>query len=291
MRPNLRAVFGSYDSYPSQWSRMYAKQKSFKNYEQDSEMSYLPAAQIIPEGSPFAMGQMGERSKYTYFHRKIGLGFSITEEAIDDDLYKTEFPKQALSLRRSMDQAREILGAALFNQGFNSGYPIGDGAKFFDTLHPIDTGYVANTPSVQIDLSEASLEAATITIQQFKDVAGNIIKTMAKLLVVPPQGQYVASRILNSQFSPGNANNAVNALNFDNRIPEGYFTNQFLTLPNSWYVKTDAPNSTNFFQRTPVKTSVYTEFQTNNLLAKAVERYSFGVSNFRGWYASSGTGT
>lgn len=290
LRPNLRAVFGDYPFYEGQWGKMYEKRKSNKNYEIDQEMSYLPAAQIIPEGQPFAMGQMGQRSAYKYTHRKIGLGFSITEEMQEDNLYKDSFPMQAKSLRRSMTQAKETLGAQLFNNGFLSAYAIGDGAAFFSTQHPLDNGYGANTPSVQVDLSEASLEAACITIQQFRDVAGNLTSTKAKLLVVPPQGQFVASRLLNSQFRPETTTNSINALNYGGYVPEGYFCNQFLTLPNSWYIKTDAPNSTIHFERTPVKTSVYTEFQTNNLLCKSTERYSFGVSNWRGWYASAGTG-
>lgn len=288
LRPGLSAVFGDYPLYPSQWSDIYETYESDKAQEIEVEMKMLGLAQIRPEGSPTAVDTMSQRIITSYVHRYVALSFSITRQAIKDNLYKTKFPLMVRALKKSMAQTKEILGASVLNNGFSNSYPIGDGQSLYSTAHPIDGSTVANTPSVQADLNEASLESAIIAIQQFKDQAGLIVQTKPEKIIVPPQGQFVAERLLASAFRTNTANNDVSAIYNVSAVPQGYRVNQYLTLPNSWYVITDAPDGFKHFVREAIETDVYTDFSTDNLLAKAVERYSFGVSNFRATYGSNG---
>jgi hypothetical protein len=286
LRPGLSAVFGDYPLYPSQWSDVFETYDSDKAVEIEVEMKMLGLAQIRPEGSPTAVDTMGQRIITNYVHKYVALSFSITRQAIMDNLYKTKFPLMVRALKKSMAQTKEVLAAGILNNGFSASFPIGDGQALFSTAHPIDGNTVANTPSVSADLNEASLEAAIISIQQFKDQAGLIVQTKPEKLVVPPQGQFVAERLLGSAFRTNTANNDISAVYNVSAVPQGYRVNQYLTLPNTWYVITDAPDGFKHFVREPIETDVYTDFSTDNLLAKAVERYSFGVSNFRAGYAS-----
>lgn len=290
LRPGLAAVFGSYPMYPSQWSEIFDVYESDKAVEIEVEMKMLGLAQIRPEGAQTAMDTMGQRIITNYQHKYIGLGFVITRQAIMDNLYKTRFPMMATALRDSLAQTKEILGAAVLNNGFNSAFPIGDGKPLFSTQHPIDGGVFANTPSTPSDLNEASLESAIITIQQFKNQAGLIVQTKPKKLIVAPQNQFVAERLLGSAFRTGTNNNDISAVYNITAIPEGYRTNQFLTATSgqAWYLLTDAPDGFKHYVREKVETDVYTDFSTDNLQAKAIERYSFGVSNPRAAYGNQG---
>ncbi len=286
LRPGLAAVFGDYPSYPSQWSEIFEEYESDKAVEVEVEMKMLGLAQIRPEGSPTAIDTMGQRIVTSYIHKYVGLQFNITRSALINNLYKTKFPLMVRALKKSMAQTKEILAASVLNNGFNANYPIGDGKALFAIDHPIDGGSVANTPAVSADLSEASLESAIITIQQFRDQAGLICQTKPEKMIIPPQGQFTADRLLGSSFRTNTANNDISAVYNTSAIPKGYRVNQYLTLPNSWYILTDAPDSFKHYVREAIETDVYTEFSTDNLLAKAIECYSFGVSNFRGGYAS-----
>jgi phage major head subunit gpT-like protein len=288
LEPNLRAVFGMAPMYPAQWSEIFDVYSSEKAVETEVEMKFTGLAQMRPEGSPTAMDSMGQRIVSSYYHRYFSLGFQITRAALVDDLYKTRFPMMAKSLKHSLDQTKEIVGANVINNGFNDDYPLGDGQPLFSVEHPIDNGVVANMPEVAVDLSEAALEAAIISIQQFKDQAGLTIMTQAKKLLVPPAGQFTADRLLNSVYRTGTANNDINAIYNTKAIPAGYRVNQFFTHPNSWVILTDAPDGAKHYVREKPQTSVDTDFLTDGLLAKAVERYSFGVSNFRCMYGSLG---
>lgn len=288
LRPGLSAVFGDYPSYPSQWSEIFEIYESDKATEIEVEMKMLGLAQIRAEGSPTAQDSMGQRILTNYTHKYIGLSFSITRQSIMDNLYKSKFPLMVKALKKSLAQTKEILGANVLNNGFNSQYPIGDGQPLFSTSHPIDGGVVANTPSVAADLNEASLESAIIAIQQFKDQAGLIIQTKPEKLIVPTTVQFVAERLLGSSFRTNTANNDISATYNLTSVPKGYRVNQYLSQNNYWFLLTDAPDSFKHFVREGIETDVYSEFATDNLLAKAVERYSFGVSNFRGAYGSAG---
>jgi phage major head subunit gpT-like protein len=289
LRPGLAAVFGDYAAYPSQWSEIFDVYESDKAVEIEVEMKMLGLAQIRPEGSPTAVDTMGQRITTSYVHKYVALSFNITRQALKDNLYKTKFPLMVRALKKSMAQTKEILGASILNNGFSASFPIGDGQPLFSTAHPIDGGTVANTPAVAADLNEASLESALITIQQFKDQAGLIVMNKAQKLIVPPQGQFVAERLLASAFRTNTANNDISAVYNTSAIPDGYRVNQFLTTANSWFVLTDAPDGFKHYVREALETDVYADFSTDNLLAKAVERYSFGVSNFRAAYGSPGT--
>lgn len=288
LRPGLAAVFGDYPMYPAQWSHIFETYESDKNVEVEVEMKMLGLAQIRPEGSPSAMDTMGQRTVTSYVHKYVALMVSITHQAMADNLYKTKFPMMAHALKRSMAQTKEVLAAAVLNNGFNAAYPIGDGQPLYSINHPIDGGVVANTPSIAADLSESSLESAIISVQQFKDAAGLIVQTKPKKLVVAPQNQFVAERLLGSAFRVNTANNDVSAIYNTTAIPEGYTVNQYLTNPKAWFMLTDAPDGFKHYVREPIVTDVYADFSTDNLLAKCFERYSFGVSNFRSTYGSPG---
>lgn len=291
LRPGLAAVFGSYPQYPSQWSEIFDVYDSDKAVEIEVEMKFLGLAEIRPEGSPTAMDSMGQRIITNYNHKYIALGFQITRQALMDNLYKTKFPMMAKALRDSMAQTKEILGASILNNGFNAAFPIGDGQPLFSTAHPIDGGTFANTPAVPADLNEASLEAAIIAIQQFRNQAGLIVQTKPKKLSVGPNNQFVAERLLASAFRTNTANNDISAIYNISAIPEGYRVNQFIQpagTSNPWYLLTDAPDGFKHYIREKIDTDIYTDFSTDNLLAKAVERYSFGVSNPRAAYGSPG---
>jgi len=289
LRPGLAAVFGDYPSYPSQWSEIFETYESDKAVEIEVEMKMLGLAQIRAEGAPTAVDSMGQRIITSYVHKYVALSFNITRQAIKDNLYKTKFPLMVRALKKSMAQTKEILGASVLNNGFSSSFPIGDGQPLFSLNHPIDGGVVANRPSTYADLNEASLESAIISIQQFKDQAGLIVQTKPEKLVVPPQGQFVADRLLGSAFRTNTANNDISAVYNTSAVPQGYRVNQFLTTANAWFLLTDAPDGFKHYIREAIETDVYADFSTDNLLAKAVERYSFGVSNFRAAYGSQGT--
>lgn len=289
LRPGLHAVFGDYQQYPSQWSEIFSVNHSDKAVEEEVEMKLLGLAQLRAEGAATAVDTMGQRIISSYQHRYVGLSFNITRQALVDNLYKTKFPMMVKALKKSMAQSKEILGASVFNNGFNAAYPGGDGQPLFSTAHPIDGGTYSNRPAVFADLNEASLESAIIAIQQFKDQAGLIVQTKPEKLIVPPQGQFVAERLLGSAFRTNTANNDINAMYNVSSIPKGYRVNQYLTTANSWFVLTDAPEGLKHFVREAIETDVYTDFSTDNLLAKAIERYSFGWSNPRAAYASQGT--
>lgn len=289
LRPGLNSVFGDYPQYPGQWSDIFSRNKSDKQAEVDVETRFLGLASLKTEGNSITYDNgMGERYSTTYLNRTIGLGFIITMEAMEDNLYKSDFPKQSQSLRRSLEQTKEIAGAAVLNNGFSSSFPVGDGQALFSTAHPIDNGTVANTFAVQADLNEASLEQAIIGTQGFRDIAGLRVMVKPEKLIVPRQLQYVAVRLLKSEMRTGTANNDISAIYNTSAVPNGYAVNQFLTSGSAWYLKTNADNGFKYFERSPVKTDMITDFDTKSIKVSAIERYSFGVSNWRAGWGSQG---
>jgi hypothetical protein len=289
LRPGLAEVFGDYPMYPAEFTEIFSVNTSDKAVEIEVEMKLLGLASTKAEGAPTNFQDMGQRVISTYYHRYTSVGFVITRQAQKDNLYESQFPLQAQSLRNSMLQSKEVNGASVLNNGFSASFPGGDGVSLFSTAHPIDTGTFANTPTVQTDLNEASLQDAIITISQFRDQAGLITMTKPEKLIVPPQLQFTADRLLHSAFRTGTANNDINAIYNIGSVPQGYRTNHFLTDTNAWFLKTDAPNGLKHYVREKLETDVFTDFTTDNLLAKAIERYSFGWSNSRSIYGSSGT--
>ncbi len=288
LRPGLAAVFGSDPMYPPQWPEIFEEHSSDKQIELDVELKMMGLGAIRAEGAPTQFQDMGQRYVTQYINRYIAAGFVITRAAIKDNLYKAEFPKQAQSLKASLDQTTEVLGASVLNNGFSASFPGGDGVALFSTAHPIDNGFVANTFATQADLNETSLEAALTGIQQFQDIAGLRVMVQPRKMIVGPTLQWTANRILNSQFRTGTGNNDISAVYNVNAIPDGYKVNQFLTDTNAWFVLTNAQQGFKYYNREPYETSVFTDFSTDNMMAKAIKRFSFGWSNFRAGFASSG---
>lgn len=290
LRPGLKAVFGQYPTYPEQWTEIFKTYQSDKYQEIEVEMKYLGAADIKAEGQPIASDSMGQRIVTNYIHKRVGLSFTITKEAVEDNLYQSQFPEQAKSLRNSLRVTKNILGAKILNNAFNAAYPIGDGQSVCSTAHPIDGGTFSNSlaGNASVDFSEAGVEQAIMMIQKFPMQSGILSQTMAKKMILPRELQFSASRLLNSAFRVDVANNDINALYHNDYIPEGYRINQFLTSPTAWFVLTDAEDGLKHFQRTPVETDTYVDYPTDNVMAKATERYSFGVSNCRAIFGSPG---
>lgn len=288
LRPGLAAVVGDYPMYPAQWSEIFERHTSDKAYEIEVEIRMLGLASIQGEGASVAYDTMGQRTVTNYLHRYVGLGFIITRQAIKDNLYKTRFPMQAKALRRSFEQTKEVLGAAVLNNGFDTNFPIGDGQPVFSLSHPIDSGTVANTFTVQADLNESSLEDAIIAVNKFKDVAGLRVMAKPQKLIGPPELQFQMARLLKSEFRTETGDNDISAVVNTNMVPQGYRVNQFLTDTDAWFLLTDAPDGFKYYERETFESDVFTDFDTKNLKVSGIERYSFGVTNWRAGFASSG---
>ncbi len=290
LRPGLKSVFGDYPTYSGQWSEIFERNKSDKQAEVDVEMRFMGLAQLKTEGASISYDlNPGERYSTTYINRTVGLGFIITQEAMEDNLYQSAFPQQAKSLRKALEQAKEIQGASVLNNGFTAGaFAVGDGQALFSTTHPIDNGVVANTFAIQADLSEASLEAAVIGTQKFRDIAGLRVMVKPTKLIVPAELQFTAERLLKTELRTSTANNDINAMYSLSTVPQGYRVNQYLTDPNGWFLMTNADNGFKYMERKAVETDMTTDFDTKSIKVSALERYSFGVSNWRAAWGSSG---
>jgi hypothetical protein len=290
LKPGLAAIVSAMPQYPTKWSALFETYDSDKNSEIEVEMRMLGPAQIREEGQQTAMDVMGQRIISTYTHQTIALGFEITKEAIEDNLYKTRFPMYATALKNSMDQAKEILAASILGNAFNSTYPGGDGHALISSAHPIDTGTYSNGQTTASDLNEASLESALIAIAtNFKDQAGMLVNTRARSVHVAPANQFVIDRILGSQFRVATPNNDINAMYNMSSFPEGFFVNPFFTNTNAYFILTDAPDGLKHYKRIARETDMYADFKTDVIAAKATERYSFGWTNPRGLWGGGYT--
>lgn len=289
LRPGLQAVFGDYAMYPDQWTEIYKTYASNKYQEIDVEMRYLGAADIQEEGAPVSVDVMGQRIVNSYVHRKVSNSFIITDICLQDNLYQSSFPQQAKSLRNSLRYTKNVLGASILNNAFNAAYTIGDGQPVCSINHPIDGAFYANRPTggATVDLSEAGIEEAIIQIQKFPMQSGILAQIMPEKMIVSPDDQFAISRILDSTYRVETANNDISSLNHNNYIPKGYKVNQYLNS-SAWFILTDADNGFKHFQRTSVEVDTYVDFSTSNIMAKAAERYSFGISNPRAVWGSPG---
>ena len=286
--PGLNAVFGAkYTMFPTQWSEIFEKYTSDMNYERDVEVKMLGLAQQRSEGQATAFDDMGERYLYVYRHIGVALGFVMTKFAIRDNLYKSQFGPNVEALKRSLMQTKEVYGANVLNNANDSTgvYYGGDGVALLSTAHPIDVGTVANTPAVPAELNETSLQDGIVAVRRFKDAAGLRVMAKAKKLIVAPENQFVAKRLMDTELRVGTSDNDINAQKALGGVTE-WTINDFITNVKSWYLKTDVPDGLKFFQRDPLETDMHTDFTSDNLLTKATERYSFGWSNFRGLYGS-----
>jgi len=286
--PGLNALFGlEYARYGEEHKEIYETEKSERSFEEETKLSGFSAAPVKAEGTALSYDNAQEAFTARYNHETIALGFSITEEAIEDNLYDSLSARYTKGLARAMAYTKQVKAAAVLNNGFNPTVVGGDGVSLFSTAHPLVSGGTnANTQSTPADLNETSLENAVIQIAAWTDERGLLIAARPKKLIVPPALMFVATRLLETELRVGTNNNDINALKNNGSIPEGYTVNHFLTAPNAWFLITDVPNGLKHFERTPLQNSMDGDFDTGNVRYKARERYSFGYSDPLGVYAS-----
>jgi len=289
--PGLNALFGlEYARYGEEHKEIYETETSERSFEEETKLSGFSAAPVKNEGSAIAYDNAQEAWTTRYTHETIALGFSITEEAIEDNLYDSLSARYTKSLARAMAYTKQVKAAAVLNNGFSASYPGGDGVALFSTAHPLVSGGTnSNTPSTQVDLNETSLEAAIIQIAAWTDERGLLIAAKPKKMVIPPALMFVAERLLETSLRVGTNDNDINAIKNMGAVPEGYTVNHFLTDSNAWFLTTDVPNGMKHFVRTPLQNSMDGDFDTGNVRYKARERYSFGWSDPLGMWGSSGS--
>ena len=288
--PGLNALFGlEYARYGEEHKEIFETESSERSFEEETKLSGFSAAPVKNEGSAIAYDNAQEAWTARYQHETIALGFSITEEAMEDNLYDSLSARYTKALARAMAYTKQVKAAAVLNNGFSATYAGGDGKALFANDHPLVSGGTnSNIPSTPTDLNETSLENAVIQIAAWTDERGLLIAAKPRKLVIPPALQFVATRLLETNLRVGTADNDINALKNNGSIPEGYTINHFLTDTNAWFLTTDVPNGLKHFVRVPLATSMDADFDTGNSRYKARERYSFGVSDPLGAYGSPG---
>jgi hypothetical protein len=288
--PGLNALFGlEYATYGEQHKEIYETETSERSFEEETKLSGFTAAAVKNEGAPIQYDNAQEAFTARYTHVTIAQGFSLTEEAIEDNLYDSLSARYTKALARSMAYTKQVRAASVLNNGFSSNFPGGDGVALFSTQHPLVSGGVnSNRPSTGADLNETSLEAAVIQIAAWTDERGLLIAAKPRKLIVPPALQFVATRLLETELRVGTTDNDINALKNNGSIPEGYTVNNYLTDTNAWFLTTDVPNGMKHFVRTPLSNSMDGDFDTGNVRYKSRERYSFGFSDPLGMFASPG---
>lgn len=288
--PGLDTLFGlEYNTYENQHTMIYEMETSERSFEEATNLSGFGAAPVKPEGTAIQYDTAQESYTQRYDHETIAMGFSLTEEAMEDNLYDSISKRYTRAMARSMAYTKQVKAAAVLNNGFSS-YQTGDGVSLYNTAHPlVSGGTLANRPITAADLSEAAVENMEIQIAGWVDERGLLINQMPRKLVIPRQLKYVATRILMSDLRPGTADNDVNANKEQRTIPEGWCINNYLTDPNAWFVITDVPDGLTFYERIAYQTNMDGDFDTGNVRYKARERYSFGVTNPRGTWGSPGT--
>jgi hypothetical protein len=288
--PGLNALFGmEYKRYGEEHKEIYETETSERSFEEETKLSGFSAAPVKNEGAAIQYDNAQEAWTARYNHETIAMGFSITEEAMEDNLYDSLSARYTKSLARAMSYTKQVKAAAILNSGFSGSVVYGDGQALFSTAHPLVSGGVnSNRPATAADLNETSLEAAVIQIAAWTDERGLLIAAKPRKLIVPPALQFVSTRLLETSLRVGTTDNDINALKNNGSIPEGYTVNHFLTDTNAWFLKTDVPNGLKHFVRVPLGTSMDQDFDTGNNRYKARERYSFGVSDPLGAFGSPG---
>ena len=288
--PGLNALFGlEYSRYGEEHKEIFETETSERSFEEETKLSGFSAAPVKNEGSAIAYDNAQEVFTARYNHETIALGFSLTEEAIEDNLYDSLSSRYTKALARAMAYTKQTKGAAVLNNGFDTDYVGGDGQPLFSASHPLVSGGTnSNIPSTAADLNETSLEAAVIQIAGWTDERGLLIAAKPKKLVIPPSLMFVATRLLETELRVGTADNDINALKSNGSIPGGYTVNHFLTDTDAWFLTTDVPNGLKHFVRTPLANSMDGDFDTGNVRYKSRERYSFGWSDPLGMYGSEG---
>ena len=288
--PGLNALFGlEYARYGEEHKEIYETESSERSFEEETKLSGFSAAPVKNEGSAIAYDNAQEAWTARYTHETIALGFSITEEAVEDNLYDSLSARYTKALARAMAYTKQVKAAAILNNGWASTVTYGDGQPLFSTAHPLVSGGTnSNTTATGVDLNETSLENAVIQIAAWTDERGLLIAARPRKLIVPSALQFVATRLLETELRVGTNDNDINALKNNGSISEGYTINHWLTDPNAWFLTTDVPNGLKHFVRTPLQNSMDGDFDTGNVRYKARERYSFGVSDPLGIYGSQG---
>jgi len=287
--PGLNALFGlEYKKYENEHTEIYDTENSERSFEEEQKLSGFGAAPVKNEGSAIVYDNAQEAFTARYTHETVAMGFAITEEAMEDNLYDSLSARYTKALARAMAYTKQVKAASLLNTGFTS-FQSGDGVTLFNTAHPTVSGVTnSNRPGTDVDLNETALEQAVIDIAAFKDERGLLIAARPRKLIIPPSSQFIATRLLETEQRVGTADNDVNALRNNGAIPGGYAINHYLTDTDAWFLTTDVPNGMKHFVRTAMTTAMDGDFDTGNVRYKARERYSFGVSDPLGIYASPG---
>jgi len=288
--PGLNALFGlEYNRYGEEHKEIYDIESSERSFEEETKLSGFAAAAVKPEGSAIQYDNAQEAWTARYNHETIALGFSLTQEAIEDNLYDSLSARYTKALARAMSYTKQVKAAAVLNNGFSAGVTGGDGQALFSSAHPLVSGGTnANQPTTAADLNETSLEAAVIQIAGWTDERGLLLAAKPKKLVLPPALQFVATRLLKTENRVGTADNDINAIKSNGVIPGGYTVNHFLTDSNAWMLTTDVPNGLKMFVRAPISNDMQGDFETGNVRYRSRERYSFGYSDPLGMYGSAG---
>jgi len=289
--PGLNALFGlEYSTYREEHKEIYDVETSERSFEEETKLSGFSAAPVKNEGQAIAYDNAQEAWTARYNHETIALGFSITEEAVEDNLYDSLSSRYTKALARAMAYTKQVKAAYTLNQGFSSNVTYGDGQALFSTAHPLVSGGTnSNRPTTGADLNETSLEAAVIQIAAWTDERSLLIAAKPKKLIIPPALMFVATRLLETELRVGTTDNDVNALKNNGSIPGGYTVNHWLTDTNAWFLTTDVPNGLKHFVRAPLANNMDGDFDTGNVRYKARERYSFGVSDPLGIFGSPGS--
>ena len=298
--PGLNALFGlEYEKYEDEHTMIYESESSDRSFEEEVKLSGFGAAPVKAEGSAISYDSAQESFTARYNHETVAMGFSITEEAMEDNLYDSLSARYTKALARGMAYTKQVKSAFPLNNGFSNAFQSGDGVNLFTAAgdgvaggngHPlVNGGTNSNRPVTAADLNEVSLEDAVINIAAYTDERGLLIAARPRRLIVPPALMFVATRLLETEGRVGTADNDINALRNNGSIPEGYSVNHYLTDSNAFFLITDIPNGMKHFERTPLETSMEGDFDTGNVRYKARERYSFGVSDPLGIYGSPGT--
>ena len=291
LEPGLNALFGlEYKRYENQHAEIYTTESSDRAFEEEVMLSGFANASVKPEGSGVAFDNAQETFTARYTHETVALAFAITEEAIEDNLYDRLASRYTKALARSMANTKQVKSVVPLIQGLptNNNFNSGDGVSLFNVSHPTIAGTVANTLAVQADLNETSLEQSLIDIAAMTDERGLKIAARGVKMIVPSENQFNAERLMKSQGRTGTADNDINAIASMGMVPQGYRVNNFLTDPDAFYIITDVPNGMKYFDRSPIKTAMEGDFDTGNVRYKARERYSFGVSDYRGIFGVEG---
>jgi hypothetical protein len=288
LEPGLNALFGlEYKRYENQHAEIYTTESSDRAFEEEVMLSGFAQAQTKAEGSGVVFDNAQETYTARYSHETVALAFSITEEAVEDNLYDRLGSRYTKALARSMANTKQVKAVNPLINGFGT-FTSGDGTALFATTHPTISGTVSNTLATAADLNETSLEQSLIDIAAMTDERGLKIAARGVKMIIPSELQFTAERLMKSQGRVGTADNDINAIVSMGMVPQGYRVNNFLTDPDAFYIITDVPNGMKYFERAAIKTAMEGDFDTGNVRYKARERYSFGVSDFRGIFASPG---